>query len=106
METCTVGKKLDDECHKNTHCRKAGINVIEKLPEIEIKLLKIRTGLNLTNTDYLCLHHEQVYLQKYTSRQCKCCDPFSNHKIVKACSYKITIKDYEKFNGIDTRKYY
>ena len=40
METCTVGKKLDDECHKNTHCRKAGINVIEKLPELKLSCWK------------------------------------------------------------------
>ena len=36
--------------------------------------------------DYICLHHEQLYINKYSNWQLKCCDPWQLHK--KTISYK------------------
>ena len=36
--------------------------------------------------DYICLHHEQLYINKYSNWQLKCCDPCQLHK--KTISYR------------------
>ena len=43
-------------------------------------LVERRSGVQFSNDDQICLHHEKVYLTRYQSLQTSCANPISNHK--------------------------
>ena len=78
MEGCSIGKNSEDsKCHKTSFVKDCKLENIEEFDDESVILLELRTGLN--NLTTICLHHEYVYLKKFTGSQRKCCDPFSRH---------------------------
>ena len=78
MEGCTIGKHHEDsQCHKLSYVSESRLKEINEFDDDSVFILELRTGL--TNLTSICLHHEYVFLKKYSSNQRKCSDPFSTH---------------------------
>lgn len=90
MSKCSVGVKLDKECHKQTYCRKVGLSPVAGLEKKSQELLSWRTDIKFGDEDMICQHHETVYLSRYESLQKFCCDPFHIHKKKLQCKYTCT----------------
>ena len=78
MEGCSIGEYLEDsKYHKYSYVAECKLKNIEEFDDESIELLELRTGLK--NLSSICLHHEYVYLKKFSSNQRKCCDPLLAH---------------------------
>ena len=51
--------------------------------------------------DYICLHHEQLYINKYSNWQLKCCDPWQLHKKTISNKYLKALSEIEP-NAVNT----
>lgn len=80
LDTCTIGKILNEECHKLIYCRKAGLLNIDEFPVHDKKLLQWRCHYQFEGDNNICFHHEKMYLSRYESLQKFCADPFRVHK--------------------------
>ncbi len=90
---CTVGTKLDQECHKTYYTRKVGLKQVAALEKKSQELISWRSGITFSSEDSICLHHETVYLSRDECRQTSCCDPFQFHtKNVHSKSNKILFR--------------
>ena len=94
---CSVGAYLQDICDKTTHTSKVGRRQKEEFTDEELLVLSKRCGLDNTVTtadDFnLCLHHNAMYLDRYTRNQNKCSDPYGSHKRpIKTAQFEITLK--------------
>ena len=65
MESCHFGVQKNSPCHKLTYVKDVGVKTMEEHDsnEDEIKILKLRSGLETLET--ICLHHEYVLLRRY-----------------------------------------
>ena len=84
---------MNEECDKTSHISKVGRQQKVEFSEDEINILSRRCGMTSDQqfTD-ICLHHSEVYLQRYTRNQKKCSDPYSTHKAgVKSAPHEITL---------------
>ena len=79
-QRCILGIKLDEECHKTTHCRISGFKSISDFEIADKNLLEWRTGKVFADAGRVCFHHEKLYLSRYESLQKFCCDPHQIHK--------------------------
>ena len=64
---CTLGELLGEECNDGT---------ILRVTKDEKELLLLRTGHSVTE---VCSHHRAAYIQYYSWKQKKCCDPLGHH---------------------------
>ena len=64
---CKLGEFLGEECDDLT---------ISKVTQEENELLRLRTGHNVVE---VCSRHRASYIQFYSWRQIKCCDPLRYH---------------------------
>lgn len=80
QSSCTVGRKLQEECHRTYYTRKSGLKPVASLEKKTQELLSWRANITFSLEDTVCLHHEALYLIRYESRQTSCCDPFKMHK--------------------------
>lgn len=80
QSSCTVGRKLQEECHRTYYTRKSGLKQVASLEKKTQELLSWRANITFSLEDTVCLHHEALYLIRYESRQTSCCDPFKMHK--------------------------
>ena len=99
---CSIGKSLQEECHKLKYSRKVGLVSIGELEEQARELLEIRTDKRYDADIYtICFHHKQKYITKYSDWQLQCCNPWKLHK--KSVSYRsvktIALSDTDKFNA-------
>ena len=80
LEECTIGSDLPVEtCHKTIYDKEVGLIPVDKLDEVETKLVCYRTGIDEHKIKSICYHHKQTLLVKYELYQRRCCDPFKNH---------------------------
>ena len=80
-ETCCVGIKLGDLCHKNSFTQSRKNKSFKDFTDKEQELICLRSGVALINT--ICLHREKMFTTRYKSLQRYCCDPLKTHKKVK-----------------------
>ena len=89
LENCFIGKaKESEECHKTWYVKRKELLPIAKLKQNELELVKWRSGAKVSDCIYdssakLCLHHYQVYMERFEKRQTKCCNIFQCHSGVK-----------------------
>ena len=89
---CSIGKVLKEVCDKTTHTSKIGRRMFKDFSEEEIAVICKRSGFNVVTSDSeldICFHHDNVFLEKYSRNQTKCCDPFTTHK--SAAKHKVEI---------------
>ena len=83
METnianCSIGIKLDEDCHRKSFCRTAGLKGINDFEEEEVQLICWRSGIEQQNLKDVCYHHEQTILVRYSKNITVCCNPFNLH---------------------------
>lgn len=104
MANCSTGIHLGkvDECHSKSFTRKYGIIKLFDLPETDHELLFWRTSFRKPDsTTILCLHHEKVFVGKYSFLQKVCCDPFSLHPEISKMKFLWTI-DLQTADHINT----
>lgn len=96
MKNCSL--QSTGHCHLLTYAKREGL----KVPTDEDKyLLSARLSMPISTIDDICLHHEQVFLTKFSSHKWKCCNPFQKHKKVRSNNLKvIDISLYEKIKGV------
>ena len=58
---------------------KIGIKSINEISHDDIELLIWRTGIQKNKLNTVCLHHLKEYLDKFTTLNPSCCDPFEHH---------------------------
>ena len=69
---CTVGTKLDQECHKTYYTRKVGLKQVAALEKKSQELISWRSGITFSSEDSICLHHDQILLCDITRNPTKC----------------------------------
>ena len=74
MNVCSIGKKLNDICHKTSKSRKVGFINLNKLLNDERETLVLRAGLDIIQLTTVCLHHEKVFGSSFEAKKDKCCD--------------------------------
>ena len=80
-EECYVGILTGTECHLRTYSKIVGIESMLDLPPETREVLMWRTGITLLNVDpSICFHHKYVHLNRFSSQQRFCCDPYKIHK--------------------------
>ncbi|XP_065643371.1 uncharacterized protein LOC136075062 [Hydra vulgaris] len=78
---CSVGILSNDQCHKMVHTKSIGLKDLSSYSERNRNLLLWRSGLSILNVNVkICLHHEQILLNRFANSQKKCIDPFKRHK--------------------------
>ena len=85
---CSIGCRLNEECHKKVYGLTSGIKLVKSLLEKERQLLEWRTSLKCDETDDICLHHQRKYVSQYERLQNACCDPLQCHKALKRSEYQ------------------
>ena len=101
LDVCTIGLRLMKPCHLKTWTRKTGIESIGGFNPEEMRLLEWRTNLKLELDGTVCLHHKNDYLDKFSDKFSKCCDPFKKHKRSKlpiSNLHTIKLEEAEQFN--------
>lgn len=83
---CTIGVKLKEECHKLTYSRHVEEIILSELAEEDRVLLVTRSGISNDDGNVICLHHKNMFLSRFKSREKYCCDPCQRHskKITKS----------------------
>ena len=80
VKMCSVGVKTGDECDKVFHISSVGRKKLSEFSIEEQKVLSRRIDVPLaeiSDPEYnICLHHEQVYLVKFSRNQSTCCNPY------------------------------
>src|SRR5258705_5713603 len=110
MEKCSLGELLNAECHKLSFCRSSSVKPFRELPTDDQKIVLLRCQLPLdTALNYLCGHHEQLYLYRYAHNQTSCLEPFFQHKIpvkksLRNVTLEMSVKFSEKVNMIPGQK--
>lgn len=99
IPNCDVGENLQESCHKTHYVTTTGLKEFSELTDETKELLHLRLGRKFGK---ICLHHEQVYLQKYTHLFGQtCCDPFKRHKKpIKKSLRLITLETAKKSHGL------
>ena len=81
---CTIGRLLNEDCHKTSYSYKKGLIKLSDLSEHEKKLIKWRSEVSLQEDHSICFHHKAVFLTKYQWLQKYCCDPYNKHENFKS----------------------
>lgn len=80
LQDCSIGQFEGTVCHKTVHTHgKIGIKNISEIFHGDIELLIWRTGIQKKHLRSVCLHHLKQYLDKFTTLNTFCCDPFEHH---------------------------
>nr|XP_047142914.1 ARL14 effector protein-like [Hydra vulgaris] len=92
-QQCSIGIKLESECHLATYTLLLGIEPFEDIPEYEREILMWRTGLSIINVKpTTCLHHKHIYLKRYATKLTQCCNTFNTHnKVIKGSLREINL---------------
>ena len=67
LETCDIGIKFDQPCHKQSYCKKMDIS-INSLQQYERAVVKWRTGIETSNAT-LRLHPKEVFLKRFAASE-------------------------------------
>ena len=78
LQSCSIGEIEGSVCHMHTH-GKIGIKSISEISHDDIELLIWRTGIQKNMLNTVCLHQLKEYLDKFTTLNPFCCDPFEHH---------------------------
>ncbi|XP_047122478.2 ARL14 effector protein-like [Hydra vulgaris] len=77
---CTVGILSNDQSHKMVYTKSIGLKDLSSYSEKDRNLLLWRSGLSILNVNVkICLHHEQILLNRFANSQKNCIDPFKKH---------------------------
>ena len=80
LQSCSIGKVDESACHITVHTHgKIGLLPIIEISHENIELLVWRTGIRKNGLKTVCLHHLKQYLDKFTTLNPLCCDPFGHH---------------------------
>ena len=79
-EICSIGITNKEICNKQTYVKSHDIKKVSSLNDVEKDLIISRSGLQFDENATVCLHHEYVYLKRYSTIHITCCDPFNSHK--------------------------
>ena len=79
-DSCSVGKALEDECHKLTYTRIKQLLNFNTIKEEKI-LLKWSSSLwHLDALEAVCMHHYKSFIgNAFEKKYSKCCDIFQKH---------------------------
>ena len=82
LHNCSFGEIDESICHTTsyTHGKSALLSITDLSTE-DIDLLVWRTGIRKRNFKTICLHHQKIYLEKFSKLNSYCCDPFSKHSV-------------------------
>ena len=78
-ERCSIGLINNEVCHKQTYVKSNDIKKISNLNDVEKDLIISRSGIEMDENATVCLHHEYVYLKRYSIIHITCCNPFNSH---------------------------
>ena len=67
--SCSIGVLLRESCHVTKYTRKCSLKTIFELECEEQNLLQLRCNLTFSSNDTICLHHEYMYIHKYSNWQ-------------------------------------
>ena len=82
LPNCSFGENDESNCHSTIYTHgKSAILLITDLSTEDIDLLVWRTGVRKRNLKTICLHHQKIYLEKYSKLNPYCCDPFNKHSV-------------------------
>ena len=84
--SCSIGVSLCESCHVTKYTRKCSLKTIFELECEEQNLLQLKCNLTFSSEDTIRLHHEHMYIHKYSNWQLTCMDPWQLRK--KKISYK------------------
>ncbi|KAJ8686562.1 hypothetical protein QAD02_022356 [Eretmocerus hayati] len=77
---CIIASLPNEDCKKDFFTRSCRTHKLSDLSENDLKLLQWRVpGVLITKDDMICAYHKYIFLDDYSSRQTKCCDPFKDH---------------------------
>lgn len=82
--------------------KKCGSVKLKNLSEEELEVLLIRTNLTFKENDEsnILFYYYKKFLERYSSEQLKCCDPFNCDKqIVKTRLVMLTLLEHETFKS-------
>ncbi|KAH0549584.1 hypothetical protein KQX54_010599 [Cotesia glomerata] len=79
MEVCDVGKLTSTKCHLTDYSNLKTLHNVDQFSNEDRLLLKLRLN-NANNISKICDHHKCDYLNYYSVKFRKCCDPFQIHK--------------------------
>ena len=77
---CSIGQKLEEQCNETIFCRSKGFINVHSLRDKEKMLIQWRSGIFLEDDDFVCFHHQQIFLIRYERLQRYCIDPKKCHK--------------------------
>ncbi|XP_065647864.1 ARL14 effector protein-like [Hydra vulgaris] len=78
-ERCSIGIIKKEICNKQTYVKSHDIKKVSSLNDVEKDLKISRSGIHFDENATVCLHHEYVYLKRYSTIHITCCDPFNSH---------------------------
>lgn len=81
MAPCTIGSVTKTDCHLTYFSNKKCLHDIQNLSSNEYALLSYRINnmSSETRNGSICNHHKCHYLDYFSRRYKKCCDPFIRH---------------------------
>ena len=88
LNYCSIGQSMKGICHTTKFTRKSGMESISELESDELDLIQMCCLSVSTN---VCLHHEQMYIHKYSNWQVTCRNPTQLHKKIVAYKYLKTL---------------
>ena len=92
LSSCSIGEIEISECHSKTHTHgKTGLIPITELSRDDIDLIVWRTGIRKSNLKIICLHHQKLYLEKFTTLNPFCANPFGHHDEKIRCKGKMIL---------------
>ena len=79
-EICSIDITNKEICNKQTYVKSHDIKKVSTLNDVEKDLIISRSSIQFDENATVCLHHEYVYLKRYSAIHITCCDPFNSHK--------------------------
>ncbi len=97
LSNCSIGEKLESECHKDGKNRTSGFKELQHVSLEDQDVLKLRTNIKtLEDCKDICFYHERFFLVKYSGYQLTCCDPLQHHSKPVKRNLKVISLNYSK----------
>lgn len=102
IDICCIADFVDDKCHLESLRAKKTLYKINTISAENLEILKLRvTGLKEIEDKSICDYHYKRYISFYSSKEYKCCDPYSKHnKSVQSSLTDITLEFSKKVKKI------
>lgn len=101
-DSCCISEFVVDKCHSDGFRADKILHKINTIAKENLELLNLRvTGLKNIENESICDYHFKRYVSFYSSKEWKCCDPYSQHvKPINSSLMIITLEFSKKINKI------